>query len=34
MQHGQGDAGYGLIVAYGYTVEAFFGWYSGNKFER
>src|SRR6266478_620354 len=24
----------GLIVAYGYTVEAFFGWYSGNKFER
>jgi molybdopterin-containing oxidoreductase family membrane subunit len=24
----------GLIVAYGYGIEAFFGWYSGNKFER
>src|ERR1700716_3816713 len=24
----------GLIVGYGYVVEAFFGWYSGNKFER
>jgi Ni/Fe-hydrogenase subunit HybB-like protein len=23
----------GLIVAYGYTMEAFFGWYSGNKYE-
>ncbi len=23
----------GLIVAYGYTSEAFFGWYSGNKYE-
>jgi molybdopterin-containing oxidoreductase family membrane subunit len=24
----------GLIVAYGYTMEAFFGWYSGNQYER
>lgn len=24
----------GLIVAYGYVVEAFFGWYSGNIYER
>src|SRR6195256_2037388 len=24
----------GLIVGYGYVVEAFFGWYSGNRFER
>ena len=24
----------GLIVAYGYMIEVFFGWYSGNKFER
>src|SRR5712671_347701 len=24
----------GLIVGYGYIIEAFFGWYSGNKFER
>jgi molybdopterin-containing oxidoreductase family membrane subunit len=24
----------GLIVAYGYGIEAFFGWYSGNQFER
>src|SRR5881409_3926443 len=24
----------GLIVAYGYVVEAFFGWYSGNRYER
>ncbi len=24
----------GLIVAYGYMMEAFFGWYSGNIFER
>src|SRR6188474_1233928 len=24
----------GLIVAYGYGIEAFFGWYSGNKYER
>ncbi|MDX6612352.1 MAG: hypothetical protein QOD75_1538 [Blastocatellia bacterium] len=24
----------GLIVAYGYAMEAFFGWYSGNPFER
>jgi len=24
----------GLIVVYGYTVEAFFGWYSGNQYER
>jgi len=24
----------GLIVAYGYVMEAFFGWYSGNPFER
>jgi Ni/Fe-hydrogenase subunit HybB-like protein len=24
----------GLIVAYGYMMEAFFGWYSGNPFER
>jgi molybdopterin-containing oxidoreductase family membrane subunit len=23
----------GLIVAYGYTVEAFFGWFSGNEYE-
>ena len=23
----------GLIVAYGYTMEAFFGWYSANKYE-
>src|SRR5262249_12651500 len=23
----------GLIVAYGYAMEAFFGWYSGNTFE-
>src|SRR6058998_2030436 len=24
----------GLIVVYGYLVEAFFGWYSGNQYER
>jgi molybdopterin-containing oxidoreductase family membrane subunit len=24
----------GLIVGYGYVMEAFFGWYSGNKNER
>jgi polysulfide reductase-like protein len=24
----------GLIVAYGYVMEAFFGWYSGNPYER
>jgi len=24
----------GLIVAYGYAMEAFFGWYSGNTFEQ
>ena len=24
----------GLIVAYGYAVEVFFAWYSGNEFER
>ena len=24
----------GLIVAYGYMMEAFFGWYSANKYER
>jgi molybdopterin-containing oxidoreductase family membrane subunit len=24
----------GLIVAYGYMVEAFMGWYSGNQYER
>jgi molybdopterin-containing oxidoreductase family membrane subunit len=24
----------GLIVVYGYMVEAFFGWYSGNQYER
>src|SRR6266545_1712866 len=24
----------GLIVGYGYVVEAFFGWYSGNRYER
>ena len=24
----------GLIVAYGYLMEAFFGWYSGNIYER
>ena len=24
----------GLIVGYGYIIEAFFGWYSGNRFER
>ncbi len=24
----------GLIVAYGYTMEAFFGWYSGSKYEQ
>jgi molybdopterin-containing oxidoreductase family membrane subunit len=24
----------GLIVAYGYMMEAFFGWYSANQFER
>lgn len=24
----------GLIVAYGYLMEAFFGWYSGNTYER
>jgi molybdopterin-containing oxidoreductase family membrane subunit len=24
----------GLIVGYGYTMEAFFGWYSGNQYER
>jgi hypothetical protein len=23
----------GLIVAYGYGMEAFMGWYSGNKFD-
>jgi len=26
--------GTGLIVAYGYAMEAFMGWYSGNQFER
>jgi molybdopterin-containing oxidoreductase family membrane subunit len=26
--------GTGLIVAYGYALEAFMGWYSGNKYER
>src|SRR4029078_577998 len=26
--------GTGLIVAYGYASEAFFGWYSANKFEQ
>ena len=24
----------GLIVGYGYMMEAFFGWYSGNQYER
>jgi Ni/Fe-hydrogenase subunit HybB-like protein len=24
----------GLIVGYGYVMEAFFGWYSGNQYER
>ena len=24
----------GLIVAYGYTIEAFMAWYSGNQYER
>ena len=24
----------GLIVGYGYVMEAFFGWYSANKYER
>src|ERR1041385_7687787 len=24
----------GLIVFYGYLIEAFFGWYSGNQYER
>jgi Ni/Fe-hydrogenase subunit HybB-like protein len=24
----------GLIVGYGYIIEAFFGWYSGNRYER
>ena len=24
----------GLIVAYGYTIEAFIAWYSGNTYER
>ena len=24
----------GLVVAYGYTMEAFFGWYSANTYER
>ena len=24
----------GLIVAYGYTMEAFIAWYSGNHYER
>lgn len=24
----------GLIVAYGYAIEAFFAWYSGNEYER
>jgi len=24
----------GLVVAYGYTMEAFFGWYSGNPYEQ
>ncbi len=24
----------GLMVAYGYTMEAFFGWYSANQYER
>ncbi len=24
----------GLIVAYGYAIEAFFAWYSGNRYER
>src|SRR5687768_14005814 len=24
----------GLIVGYGYVMEAFFGWYSGNRYER
>src|SRR3954462_8548932 len=24
----------GLVVVYGYTCEAFFGWYSGNEYER
>ena len=24
----------GLIVVYGYVCEAFFGWYSGNEYER
>jgi hypothetical protein len=26
--------GTGLIVAYGYSMEAFFGWYSANKYEK
>ena len=24
----------GLIVVYGYVMEAFFGWYSANEYER
>jgi len=26
--------GTGLIVAYGYMMEAFFAWYSGNEYEQ
>ena len=26
--------GTGLIVAYGYAMEAFISWYSGNRYER
>ena len=33
-EHGEGHARDGLIVAYGYTMEAFFGWYSANQYEK
>ena len=33
-QHGQVMLATGLIVAYGYIMEAFMAWYSGNPFEQ
>ena len=34
-EHGEGDARRpGLIVAYGYMMEAFIAWYSGNEYEE
>ena len=30
-QHGEGHAGDRVIVAYGYTFEVFFGWYSAQQ---